>query len=166
METRISDAEHPRKIGVLYLEVDMKTSLVLLFVLVFALPTNAQKAIDGKWESHFTSAQNEPIRIVFDLKTATDTVEGTVTSWRGSEQLHQVHIQNGKIHCNTVTVGIPYMVPFLYNRFGWRELAARVRNWGAPVNNITGTLNNENISFSQHDWQGRTTEFQARKVIR
>jgi hypothetical protein len=142
----------------------MKTSFDLLCVLAFALPTNAQKAIDGKWESHFTGAQNQPIRVVFDFKSASDMVAGTVTSWRGSEQLHQVQIQNGKIQGNTVTFGIPYMLPFLYNRFGWRELATRVRNWGSPINSITGTLNDENISFSQHDWQGRTTEFQARKM--
>ena len=41
------------KIGVPYSEVDMKTSFALLCVLAFALPTNAQKVIDGKWESHF-----------------------------------------------------------------------------------------------------------------
>jgi hypothetical protein len=142
----------------------MKTSLALLCVLAFALPTNAQIPIDGKWEWHFPGAQNEPIRIVFDLKSTSGTVAGTVTSWRGSELLHQVQIKNGKIQGNTLTFGIPYMVPFLYNRFGWRELATRVRNWDAPINSLTGTLNHENISFSQHDWQGRTTEFQARKV--
>src|SRR5262249_23024004 len=142
----------------------MKSSLVLLCVLAFALPTNAQKPIDGNWESHSPAAQNEPIRVVFDLKSARDTVAGTVTSWRGSEQLHQVQIQNGKIQGNTVTFGIPYMVPFLYNRFGWRELATRVRNWGAPINSLIGTMNDEIISVSQNDWKGRTIELQARKV--
>jgi hypothetical protein len=82
---RINGPEHPRKNGVPYSEVDMKISFALLCVLAFALPTNAQKPIDGRWESTFTGAQNEPIRVVFDLKAASEIVAGTVTSGRGSD---------------------------------------------------------------------------------
>jgi hypothetical protein len=133
----------------------MKTSFALLCVLAFALPSNAQKAIDGKWESHFTGAQNVPIRVVFKLEVRQRHDR------RNSHKLARFRAAapspdpKRKDPGNTVTFGIPYMVPFLYNRFGWRELATRVRNWGSPINSITGTLNDENISFSQHDRAGQ-----------
>jgi len=142
----------------------MKSFGTVLGVIAFALPTFAQNRIDGKWKARLMSSHSEPVLVVFDLKSDGERVAGTITSWRGSEQLHQIPVENGKMQNNTVTFGTSYIVPFLYNRFGWRELATRIRNWGQPMNTLTGILKDDSITFSQHDWHGETTEFVAKRL--
>jgi hypothetical protein len=145
-------------------EVTMKSVLTAFYVIAFALSAFGQSRIDGKWQAQFVDQRSAAVLVVFDLKGDGKGVAGTVTSWRGSEQLHQIPIENGKIENDTVTFGTSYIVPFLYNRFGWRELVTRLRNWGRPTNTITGILKDDAISFSQHDWRGETTEFVAKKL--
>jgi hypothetical protein len=65
---------------------------------------------------------------------------------------------------NTITFGIFYPLPFLSNRYGLREMVGLIRNWGAPMNQVSGTSTGDSISFTQRDWKGDTLQFQAVKV--
>jgi hypothetical protein len=150
--------------GVQSSEVHMKACLGLVCALAFAVAANAESLIDGKWRANFSGTQGSPTSVVFDLKSNGNALTGTISSWHGSEQLHEIPVQDRKIQGDTVTFGIGYVIPFLYNRFGLRELATRLRNWGAPANTVTATLKNGSLSFTQHDWRGETMEFQAERV--
>lgn len=140
----------------------MKTAVAaVLCLLVIALPACAVNPIDGKWEAHFPDVQGKSLAVIFDLNTTGNTVAGTVSNWDGSRQLGKVYVQNGKVQGTTVTFGIFYPLPFLFNRYGLREMFGLLKNWGAPVNTVSGTVVNDTIAFTQRDWKGDTIQLQA-----
>ena len=143
----------------------MKSTLAGMFCLVtLAVQAHAASLIDGKWEAHLPNPQGGQLTVVLDLSTNGSAVAGTLTNSNGSQQLHKVFVQDGKVQNNTVTFGIFYPLPFLSNRYGLREMVGLIRNWGAPRNKVSGTLSADSISFTQRDWKGDTLQFQAVKV--
>jgi hypothetical protein len=133
-------------------------------LLTLAVQAHAASLIDGKWEAHLPNPQGGQLTVVFDLSTNGNGVSGTVINSNGSQQLHKVFVQDGKVLNNTITFDIFYPLPFLSNRYGLREMVGLLRNWGAPRNKVSGTLSGDSIAFTQRDWNGDTLQFQAVKV--
>jgi hypothetical protein len=147
------------------LENSMKNALVLLLcLLALALEAHAASSVDGKWESRLPNPQGGQLVVVFDLNANGSAVAGTITNSNGTAQLHKVFVQDGKLQGDTVNFGIFYPLPFLSNRYGLRELVGLWRNWGSAMNRVTGTVNNDTMTFTQRDWKGDTMQFQAVKV--
>jgi hypothetical protein len=143
----------------------MKSTLAGIFCLpTLAVQARAANPIDGKWEAHLPNPQGGQLTVVFDLSTTGSALSGTVTNSNGSQQLHKVFVQDGKVQAKTVTFDIFYPLPFLSNRYGLREMVGLIRNWGAPRNKVSGTFGGDSISFTQRDWKGDTLQFQAVKV--
>jgi hypothetical protein len=143
----------------------MKHALAgVLCLTLLALPAHAVSPIDGKWQTHFPHPQGGQIAVIFDFSTNGNIVAGTVSSWVGSGETHKVNVQDGKVQGNTVTFAIFYPLPFLSNRFGFRELFGLWRNWGAPTNALTGSVTKDSVFFTEHDWNGDTVQFQATRV--
>jgi hypothetical protein len=143
----------------------MKSTLAgLVCFVALAVQAHAASLIDGKWEAHLPNPQGGQLTVVFDLSTNGSAIAGTVTNSNGSQQLHKVFVQDGKLQGDTVNFGIFYPLPFLSNRYGLREMVGLIRNWGAPRNKVSGTLSGDSISFTQRDWKGETLQFQAMKV--
>ena len=136
---------------------------LLMCFLAFASAAYAENAIDGKWEARFPEPQGGQIAVVFDLKTHGETVEGTVSNWRGAEQLHKVSVQNGKIQGHTLTFDTMQPVPLLFNKT-LRQFATVVWYWGTPLNSISGIVTTERVTFTQRDWKGDAMQFQAERV--
>jgi hypothetical protein len=127
----------------------MKSTLAGMFCFVtLAVQAHAASLIDGKWEAHLSNPQGGQLTVVFDLNTKGSAVAGTVTNSNGSQQLHKVFVQDGKVQDKTVTFDIFYPLPFLSNRYGLREMVGLIRNWGAPRNKVSGTLSGDSISFT------------------
>jgi hypothetical protein len=143
----------------------MKTSFsVVLCLAALALQAHAASPIDGKWEARFPDPLGRQVAVVFELYVTGNNVAGTVSNWSGSEQLHKVFVQDGKIQGNTVTFGTIFSVPELFSTFGLREWARIAWNRGAALNTMTGTVSNDAIRFIQRDWKGATLQFQATRV--
>jgi hypothetical protein len=141
----------------------MKNACLGLFM-ALALQAHAASAVDGKWEAHLPNPQGGQLIVVFDLNTNGSAVAGSIINSNGIAPLHKVFVQAGKLQGDTLNFGIFYPLPFLSNRYGLREMVGLLRNWGAPTNKITGTVNGDSIAFIQHDWKGDTLQFQAMKV--
>lgn len=135
----------------------------LLLLSAWAVPAFAQSPIDGKWQALFPNPEGGKVAVIFDLTADGTTLAGTVSNWIGTERLHEVSVQNGKVQGNIVTFNTFHPIPYLFGKF-LAEWEAILMNWGAPLNRITGTATRDAITFIQRDWSGETIQFQAAKI--
>ena len=142
----------------------MKGGFALFCAMALTLSASAEGTIDGKWEARFTDPRGAPVLIEFAFKANGQDVIGTMTAQSGSQRSEPIPIQNGKIRGDTLTFTTVYTLPLLKQRFiTGRQIADWITHFGVQNNTITGTIRNDTITFTQHDWTGRHPEFEAKK---
>jgi hypothetical protein len=143
----------------------MKILFKLFCTTAFVVSASAEVPIDGKWEARFTNSRGPESRIVFELKADGPNVTGTISTWSGSQRSERIKIQDGKILAGRLTFSTVYTLPFLEQRFlTGRQIADWIIHFGAQNNTITGVIKNDTIKFTQHDWTGQHSEFEAKKT--